>query len=170
MIWKTSDDTVIEFIHPIEAKIDKNVNGTIIRASLFKTKTRDKGTASVVDNKKMMEQNNYTNMFLKTLGDQLNTVEEVIETQEHIKTSFVNKNTKPLFKPFEFSKIFQENSFVNQDLIEKISQKVKYNLIIPETPQPSLRRINAINEEISFKVETDELIKIFKETFYILFL
>ena len=54
MIWKTSDDTVIEFIHPIEAKIDKNVNGTIIRASLFKTKTRDKGTASAVDNKKMM--------------------------------------------------------------------------------------------------------------------
>ena len=54
MIWKTSDDTVIESIHPLEAKIDKNVNGTIIRASLFKTKTRDKGTASAVDNKKMM--------------------------------------------------------------------------------------------------------------------
>ncbi|KAL6335940.1 hypothetical protein AAG906_003565 [Vitis piasezkii] len=61
-IWKTSDETVIESIHPPEAKIEKNINGTIVKASPFKTKPEDKGTAS----------NNYTNMFLKTLGDQLN--------------------------------------------------------------------------------------------------
>ena len=40
----------------------------------------------------------------------------------------------PLFKSFEFSKKFQENPFVNQDLIEKLSQKVKDSLIIPDTP------------------------------------
>ena len=51
-----------------------------------------------------MEQNNYTNMFLKTLSDKLNGVEEIIKTQDHIKTSFVKKDNKPLFKPFEFSK------------------------------------------------------------------
>ena len=33
-----------------------------------------------------MEQNNSINMVLKTLGDQLNRVEEIIETQDHIKT------------------------------------------------------------------------------------
>ena len=60
-----------------------------------------------------MEQNNYTNMFLKTLGDQLNRVEEIIETQYHIKTIFVKKDNKPLFKSFEFSKKFQENPFVD---------------------------------------------------------
>ena len=116
-IWKTSDDIVIESIHPSEAKIDKNINGTIIRASLFKTKPEDKGTASIVDVKRIMEQNNYTNMFLKSLGDQLNRIEEIIETQDHIKTSFVKKDNKPLFKPFEFSKKFQENPYVNQELI-----------------------------------------------------
>ena len=38
-IWKTSDDTVIESIHPSEAKIEKNINGTIVKASPFKTKS-----------------------------------------------------------------------------------------------------------------------------------
>ena len=49
-------------------------------------------------------------MFLKTLGDQLNRVEEIIETQDHIKTSYVKKDNKPLFKLFEFSKIIPRKS------------------------------------------------------------
>ena len=65
----------------------------------------DKGIASTIDIKKIMEQN-YINMFLKTLGAQLNKVEEIIETHDHIKTFFVKKDNKPLFKPFEFSKKF----------------------------------------------------------------
>ena len=105
-----------------------------------------------------MEQNNYTNMFLKTLGDQLNRVEEIIETQDHIKTSYVKKDNKPLFKPFEFSKKLQENPYINHELIERITQKVKDNLIVPETPQPSHRKINIIKEKISSKVEVNELI------------
>ena len=120
----------------------------------------DKGIASTIDIKKIMEQN-YINMFLKTLGAQLNKVEEIIETQDHIKTFFVKKYNKPLFKPFEFSKKFQENPYVNQELIERISQKVKDSLIVLKTPQLSHRRINVIDEEISFEVEVDELIKIF---------
>ncbi|KAL6345597.1 hypothetical protein AAG906_017327 [Vitis piasezkii] len=67
-IWKTSYETVIESIHLPEAKIKKNINGTIVKASLFKTKSEDKGTASAVDVRRIMKQNNYTNMFLKTLG------------------------------------------------------------------------------------------------------
>ena len=102
-------------------------------------------------------------MFLKTLGDQLNKVEEIIETQNHIKTSFVKKDNKPLFKPFEFSKKFQENHHIDQALIDRISQKVKDSLIVPETAQPSHRRINMVKEDISSEAEADELIKIFKE-------
>ena len=49
-------------------------------------------------------------------------------------------------------------------MIDRINQKVKDNLIVPETPQPSHRRINVIKEEISFEVEVDELIKIFEES------
>ena len=103
-------------------------------------------------------------MFLKTLSDQLNEVEEIIETQDHIKTSFVKNDSKPLFKPFEFSKKLQENPYVNQELIDRIFHKVKVSLIVLKTPQPSHRRINVVDEEISSKVEADELIKIFKET------
>ena len=110
-----------------------------------------------------MEQNNYTNMFLMTIGDQLNKVEEIMETQDHIKTMFVKKDNKPLFKPFEFSKKFQENPYIDQALIDRISQKVKHSLVVPETPQPSHKRINMVKGDISFEVEVDELIKIFKE-------
>ena len=149
-VWKTSDNIVIESIHPPKAKIEKNINGTIIRASPFKTKLEDKGTARAVDIRRIMEQNNYTNMILKTIGDQLNRVEEIIEIQDHIKNSFVKNDSKPLFKPFEFSKKFQENPHIDQDFIDRISQKVKNSLIIPETPQPfsipkTPRRINMIN-------------------------
>ena len=41
-IWKTSDEIVIESIHPLEAKIEKNINGIIVKASPFKTKLEDK--------------------------------------------------------------------------------------------------------------------------------
>ena len=88
----------------------------------------------MIDVRRIMEQNNYTNMFLKTLGHQLNRVEEIIETQDHIKTSYVKKDNKPLFKPFEFSKKLQENPYINHELIERITQKVKDNLIVLETP------------------------------------
>ena len=124
----------------------------------------DKSIASAVNFKKITEQNNYTNIFLKTLGDQLNRVEKIVETQDHIKTNFAKKDNKPLFMSFELSKKFQENLFVDQDLIKRISEKVKESLIVPETPQPSShRRINAIDEEISSKAEADELNKIFKK-------
>ena len=75
-------------------------------------------------------------MFLKTLGDQLNRVEKIIETQDHIRISFVKKDNRPLFKPFEFSKKFQENPHLNQAFINRISQKDKASLVILETPQP----------------------------------
>ena len=123
----------------------------------------DKRITSAVNFKKITEQNNYTNIFLKTLGDQLNRVEKIVETQDHIKTNFAKKDNKPLFMSFEFSKKFQEN-FVDQDLIKRISEKVKESLIVPETPQPSShRRINVIDEEISSKAKADELNKIFKK-------
>ena len=171
-IWKTSDNIVIESIHPPEAKIEKNINGTIVTASPFKTKPEDKGTASASDIRRIMEQINYTNMFLITLGNQVNRVEEIIETQDHLKKSFVKNDNKPLFKPFELSKKFQKNPQIDQAFIDKISQKVKDNLVIPETPQhfaipetplPSHRRINLVKRNISPKREVNRLPSIQKD-------
>ncbi|RVW24955.1 Enzymatic polyprotein [Vitis vinifera] len=137
-IWKTSDNIVIESIHPPEAKIEKNINGTIVTASPFKTKPEDKGTASATDIRRIMEQINYTNMFLITLGNQVNRVEEIIETQITLRSLL-------------------------------ISQKVKDNLVIPETPQtfaihetplPSHRRILLVKRNISPKAKDNGLIRV----------
>ena len=110
-----------------------------------------------------MEQNNYTNMFLMTLGNQLSRVEEIIETQDHIKNSFIQNDDKPLFKPFEFSKKFQENPHIDQAFIDRISQKVKDSLVIPETPLPSHRRINLVKRNISLETKVNGPIKITNE-------
>ena len=83
-----------------------------------------------------MEQNNYTNMFLKTLGDQLNRAKEVIQNQEHIMTTFNKKDDQPLFKSFKLSKKFEENPIPNQDLIKWIREMLKAlneNLIVLDT-------------------------------------
>ena len=60
-------------------------------------------------------------------------------------------------------KKFQENPHIDQALIDRISQNVKDSLIVPETHQPSHRRIIVIKEEISSKAKVDELIKIFEK-------
>ena len=98
-------------------------------------------------------------MFLMTLGNQLNRVEDLMETQGHSKNSFVKNDNKPLFKPFEFSKKFQENPHIDQAFSDRISQKVKDNLIIPETPQPSHRRINLVKKNFSPETKDNGLIK-----------
>ena len=171
-IWKTSDDIIIESIHPPEAKIEKNINGTIVNTLPFKAKPEDKGTANAVDVKRIMEQNNYTNMFLITLGSQINKVDEIIETQDHNKKSFVKNDNKPLFKPFKFSKKFQENPQIDQAFIDRMSQKVKDNLVIPEIPQPfaipetplsSHKRINLVKRTIYPKTKVNRPIKITSE-------
>ena len=110
-----------------------------------------------------MEQINYTNMFLITLGNQVNRVEEIIEIQDHLKKPFVKNDNKPLFKPFELSKKFQENPQIDQAFIDKISQKVKDNLVIPETPQPSHRRILLVKRNISPKAKDNGLIRLTRE-------
>ena len=90
-------------------------------------------------------------MFLITLGNQLNKIEDIMETQCHIKNSFVKNDNKPLFMPFEFSKKFQENPHIDQVFIDRISQKVKDNPIVPQTPQHSHRRINLVKKNFSPK-------------------
>ena len=95
-------------------------------------------------------------MFLLTIGNQLNRIEDIMETQGYTKNSFVKNDNKPLFKPFEFSKKFQENPHIDQTFIDKISQKVKDNLIIPETPQPSHRRICTITKGNGLIKSTNE--------------
>ena len=77
-----------------------------------------------------------------------------------------------MFKPFEFSKKFQENPHIDQPFIDRISQKVKDSLVIPkipqpfvilETPLPSHRKINLVKRNISSETKVNGLIKIVNE-------
>ena len=47
--------------------------------------------------------------------------------------------------------------------MNRINQKIKDNLVVPLTTQPSHMRINMVKSDISSKEEVDELIKMFEE-------
>ena len=64
-----------------------------------------------------------------TLGNQLSRVEEIIETQDHIKNSFVQNDNKPLFKPFEFSKKFQDILILIKLSLIELAKRLKIALL-----------------------------------------
>ncbi|KAL6345850.1 hypothetical protein AAG906_017609 [Vitis piasezkii] len=88
-------------------------------------------------------------------------VSEIIETRDHLKKPFVKNDSKPLFKPFELSKKFQENPQIDQAFIDRISQKVKDNLVIPK--HLKLLRILLVKRNISPKAKDNGLIRLTKE-------
>ena len=94
-------------------------------------------------------------MFFKTLGYPLNKVEEIIETQDHINTTFAKKDNEPLFKHLSSLKN-PRKSICGSKVNKKNKWKRKRELNYPQA--------TTINEEMSSKVETHELIKIFKES------
>ncbi|KAL6318568.1 hypothetical protein AAG906_000646 [Vitis piasezkii] len=70
--------------------------------------------------------------------------------------------------PFEFSKKFQENPQIDQAFIDRISRKVKDNLVIPETPKPfaipetplpSHRRINFVKRNINPETKVNDQLR-----------
>ena len=70
------------------------------------------------------------------------------------------------------SRKIQENPQIDQAFIDRISQKVKDNLVIPETPQtftihetplPSHRRILLVKRNISPKAKNNGLIRLTRE-------
>ena len=75
-----------------------------------------------------MEQNNYTNKYLQTLGEQLGT--------KPVDTPPISKlpTEVPLFKTFQVSNnIKKEFQTKKDELIKKIDDKLK-SLTIPKTP------------------------------------
>ena len=130
--WKTSDNIVIESIHPPKAKIDKNVNGTIISASLFKTKKKNMGIASAVDVKKIIEQNNTLTCFLRLQKINLIELRKSLKPKIILRQLLLRKIISLYLSHLKSLKNFQENPFVDQDLIKRISEKVKRKLNCPK--------------------------------------
>ncbi|GAV91209.1 hypothetical protein CFOL_v3_34608, partial [Cephalotus follicularis] len=72
--WLTSDNKTIETIHP------PSIQNNQIQATPFKLQT-ETSTTQLTRNEtnKIIEQNNYTNKYLQTLGSQLSRIENTIQ-------------------------------------------------------------------------------------------
>ena len=117
---KTSSNTIVSSSHPpLESNLIKH-KGSTINASSFKIP----GDESEI--KKVIEQNNYTNQCLKTIGKQLDKIETTFDDYSNSHTSTSKTLEKPLFNlPSDRNKL----SLVTQDThavdaIEQIFNKL----------------------------------------------
>ena len=74
----------IESIHLLSCEIQFKHKGFIISASPFKIK-REHEDSSSKDFQKIIEQNNYTNTILQTIGNQLSNVDATISNVSNFK-------------------------------------------------------------------------------------
>ncbi|GAV90719.1 LOW QUALITY PROTEIN: hypothetical protein CFOL_v3_34123, partial [Cephalotus follicularis] len=129
--WITFDNKTIESIHSPSEKIQINIQNNRIQATPFKLQTEtinDQITTN--DTNIIIEQNNYTNRHLQTLGSQLSIIENTIQ-----KIKLNSKNTKnqtqkikPLFTPYKIP-----SSQIKQLTLNEINEKLR-ELIVPDTP------------------------------------
>jgi hypothetical protein len=78
--WVKEDNTVVSSSHPPQETIMFTHRTTTVKASPYKVASENS------DVKKVIEQNNYTNQYLNSLGNQLDKIEEKLD----------NKPFKPL--------------------------------------------------------------------------
>ncbi|GAV77051.1 hypothetical protein CFOL_v3_20523 [Cephalotus follicularis] len=97
--WVTTDNKVIEVIHPLSEKIQLNIQNNKIQAAPFKLQTENSNTpVTVNETDKIIEQNNYTNRHLQIIGSQLFRIETLIHKTSDTKTK--PQTSKPLFTPY----------------------------------------------------------------------
>ncbi|GAV66880.1 LOW QUALITY PROTEIN: hypothetical protein CFOL_v3_10390, partial [Cephalotus follicularis] len=130
--WITTDNKVIEAIHPLSDKIQINIQNSEIQVAPFKLQTENNNTPITTnETNKIIEQNNYTNKHLQTIGS-LTRMETLIhKTSSDIKTK--PQTSKPHFTPYTIAQ-----SHVRQLTLNEVIQRLQ-SLIIPETPFPNLQ-------------------------------
>jgi len=132
-------------------------------ASPFKYKSDD--TVGAQDIKALMEQNNYTNQYLQTIGEKLSEVKTIPETKTKDSSEpdpLVQTQVKPLFKPSNLTEqTRQKLRLVHLDwkksIGESISSRAESRLppVIEDTPPGSSTR--TITRSISQKEKEQNL-------------
>ncbi|GAV87073.1 LOW QUALITY PROTEIN: hypothetical protein CFOL_v3_30499, partial [Cephalotus follicularis] len=130
--WITSDSKTIESIHPPSEKIQINIQNNRIQAAPFKLQTETSNDQITTnETNKIIEQNNYTNRHLQTLGSQLsrieNTIQKIKQNSKNEKKNQTQK-IKPLFTPYKIP-----SSQIKQLTLNEINEKlkaIKYNYLI----------------------------------------
>jgi hypothetical protein len=73
--WVKEDNTVVSSSHPPQETIVFKHRTTTVKASPFKVSSES------TDVKKVIEQNNYTNQYLNSIGNQLDKIEEKLDNK-----------------------------------------------------------------------------------------
>ncbi|GAV69048.1 hypothetical protein CFOL_v3_12549, partial [Cephalotus follicularis] len=135
--WLTSDNKIIESIHPPSEKIQINVQNNQIQAEPFKLQNDTSSNQTTQETNKIIEQNNYSNRHLQTLGSQLSRIENIIQNQkQHLREETKNQDQKikPLFTPYKIL-----SSQIKQLTLNEINERLRQ--IVPDSPEldtPSL--------------------------------
>ncbi|MFQ6661937.1 hypothetical protein Gotur_029930 [Gossypium turneri] len=104
------------------------------------------------DIKIIVEQNNYTNISLYTIGKQLDYIENLVESQpirkEPLKEITIKSSKEPIFRTYEIPKPFQksQNDFLTeiQNRLDAL-ESYKSELIAPNTPIQAQHSVNTLH-------------------------
>jgi hypothetical protein len=166
--WTKQDKTLVESSHPPKENILIKVRNELVKSSSFKlppTKLPEKD-----EERKIIEQNNYTNKCLNTIGDQLDKIENKIYSI-NTKPSSIKIET-PLIKTQELKPglSLKTNKTKTSEKIDQMLKEIKN--IKTKKGEPS--SINALhnNEEVTVntcfsnsKTTSDEEINKLKKSF-----
>ena len=109
--WLKEDKTKVKSSHPPLETIVITVNNDFVTASPFKIPSSD-------EDKKIIEQNNFTNQYIATIGKQLDKIEEMFDEKILIEKP-ISKIEKPLLNlPQNRSKLGLPNN--EKDTIKNI--------------------------------------------------
>ncbi|GAV91096.1 LOW QUALITY PROTEIN: zf-CCHC domain-containing protein, partial [Cephalotus follicularis] len=92
------------------------------------------------DTNKIIEQNNYTNRHLQTLGSQLSMIENIIQEikqKSRDKTKNQDQKIKPLFTPYKIL-----SSQIKQLTLNEINERLR--MIVPDSPELDTPTITTI--------------------------
>jgi hypothetical protein len=142
--WTKENKTTIESSHPPKENILINVGKDLVKASPFKfpPKIPEKD-----EERKIIEQNNYTNKCLNVIGDQLNKIENKIDSINIKQTP--NKIETPLIKTQEIKPNLSLKTSQTKTR-EKIDQMLKELNKVKGEPST----INVINKNDEVNNET----------------
>ena len=146
--WTKPDKTSVESSHPLKENILIKVGNELVKASPFKhppTKLPEND-----EERKIIEQNNYTNKCLNVIGDQLDKIENKIDLIS-TKPGFLKTET-PLIKTQELKPNLNLKTSKTKTN-EKIEQMLK-ELNKVKTEKGESSKINVLHKNDEVTVET----------------
>ncbi|MFQ6646112.1 hypothetical protein Gotur_019947 [Gossypium turneri] len=126
---------------------------TRIKASPLRMRPPDAGEQiSLKDIKMLVEQNNYTNINLRTIGKQLDYIKNFVESQpikkESVKEVIEKSSKESIFTPYGILKHFQKSQ---NDFLTEIQNRLdtlksyKSKLVAPDTLMQAQHSVNTLH-------------------------